>query len=790
MKNQTKPKNQGFATTVIVVSVTVVMLTGLAFAFRGHLQSLETQTVAQVKVDYAQKEEALLQALLYHVPNKAIGAMKRYSVDNATDYTWNKVFEESISLANAETAANSQVITGLGIQGLISANTGDTTLESPADLVSSLVGGNEYLVNAGNTRDSSLLNHPQAGLKLPAPLYTNSSNFVKDQTYPLITFSKNHSGSWTKGLNASVSKYRRYNLYQYPNIRFGYARPGDLFVAKRNWWAFSLTFGAKDQAQTGVPPVRKNYIMSIYEVPSQLPLSSAGYMSVGNHASGIHWEQNNVAIAGGVFANRLQTHGQVALSSGLFSARKALQFSGQTTVGTKTLSSNFDAMGVREQREAQVGSNFYEASLGGNVGKVVFVPINRGTDFLKLKFDGPSSQRISPTGWEYYSRGASQAQMRIRIRAMESIDDQIPTEVRFYYRKTTGGRTFKTYTRGENWPFENETGGSEMPFQTTSLAIGRNAMTFHLDRLPAFLASLGNAADITVNNSILIYPDKSRSTVRAPNIPSTADDLAVSLRGGSDLSLYTKGFSVVTDLRLYIAESLNIVPIAAPTDAGWPARVDFFPPVSLFSPEKRFGESPEFDHPLKFAGQLNSLNTDENSAFLPLDLKSGNGDTVNPNLITANLSSLRSPAELPPIHLMNWLVTIEEIHAGAVSDGGGVTWTDPTVGISPDPTVDPPAEDPVVPDYSGSTPEQVRDFVLGLAEVYAGTAEGNSLDAIADTINAGIAAEVLADNATAVISFQQAQNAISQAYSVGTIPAADANAMNATLQAWIDALGG
>ena len=36
-------------------------------------------------------------------------------------------------------------------------------------------------------------------------------------------------------------------------------------------------------------------------------------------------------------------------------------------------------------------------------------------------------------------------------------------------------------------------------------------------------------------------------------------------------------------------------------------------------------------------------------------------EVVTPALISADLKPIRSPAELPPIFLMNWLVVIEEI---------------------------------------------------------------------------------------------------------------------------------
>ena len=221
-------------------------------------------------------------------------------------------------------------------------------------------------------------------------------------------------------------------------------------------------------------------------------------------------------------------------------------------------------------------------------------------------------------------------------------------------------------------------------------AVGRHAIVFHLDRLPGFLASLGDAADVTVNHSVLIYPDSSQSTVKAPSFPSVDGDLAVSLRGGADMSLYTQGFSLVTDMRLYLAESLNNVTIPAPPNAGLPAGAEYLPPVSLFAPEKRFGESATFNHPVQFAGQLHSLKTSSSEAFRPLDLKSGRDDSVNPSMIEADLTVLRSPAELPPVHQMNWLVTIEEVFTGPVSGACFVVADFPWPGPFPSPS--PPTE--------------------------------------------------------------------------------------------------
>ncbi|MBP9226026.1 MAG: hypothetical protein KBF76_19300, partial [Verrucomicrobiales bacterium] len=60
--------------------------------------------------------------------------------------------------------------------------------------------------------------------------------------------------------------------------------------------------------------------------------------------------------------------------------------------------------------------------------------------------------------------------------------------------------------------------------------------------------------------------------------------------------------------------------------------------------------------------QLSSLKTSAGETFNPLELKNLNDERVSNNKINAHLTSLRSPAELPPVYMMNWLITIEEIH--------------------------------------------------------------------------------------------------------------------------------
>ena len=679
MKASRRPRARsfGYATMAVVSSISLLILAMIGYTYLGSMRSFEVQARAQVKQDYRQKEDAILNALIHVVPNKAIGAMKQGSANNPTPYNWDTIFREALAIANAEQAVSPALLNSLNLGTAVSANTGDTAFSNVSDFVTAPVvtyaGGNNR-VNGGNWWEYYMLGDSKIGPRVPAALQLSYNDYLLDKQYPIISTTKTYVSWYSKGLGLSATDYPRFNLIQYPDVKFGYKRPGEYFVAKRNWWVFSLQFGSHNQQRTGIPPVRKDYVLSIYEIPSQIPLSASTLLKVGKFADGTDWQ--NVTLDGSLVAERLETEGTVAVNGGSISARKSLTLTGQTTVDGSTIQSNFDDLGEREQRATQsdgttspVGGNvtttdsdFYDASVGGNLGKVAFIPLNRGTNSLLNTSDGSRDERISPTGWNEYTMAGRQAQMSIQIRSAVGYDVQIPLTIRFRYRDSSNNTVSVDYTRGDNWPTDLQPGGSSFPFQTDELDTTRNALLIHLDRLPAFVNSLPDSGGVALNNSLYIYPRTGESTVRVPSIPSVEQDMAVSLRDGQDLSDYSKGFSVVSRYRVYIADSLNIVPVTAPANSGLPAGHVFYPPFSIFAPEKRFGESLTVNQPVQLLGQLNSLKTGTSDVVNPLELMNGHDERVSASLIDAELTSLKSPAELPPVHLMNWLVTIEQVH--------------------------------------------------------------------------------------------------------------------------------
>jgi hypothetical protein len=174
----------------------------------------------------------------------------------------------------------------------------------------------------------------------------------------------------------------------------------------------------------------------------------------------------------------------------------------------------------------------------------------------------------------------------------------------------------------------------------------------------AYLTSLGGD-NLSVNHSIVVNADYTfNTTIRVPSIPCLSDDIGLVMLDCDDLTAFTKGFSVVTNFRLYIGDDFNIVETTPPSGSGLSS--PYYPPTSLFAPERRFGTDKD---PLNVvqSGQVGSLAADDsNSPIRPFDLKTGTGNSFAASQITANLLQITHPAALPPVTMMNWLVVLEE----------------------------------------------------------------------------------------------------------------------------------
>lgn len=711
--------------SLVLVLTTGVMLTLLTVAAYRRASSAQiVQSETQLRVDYAEKEDAVLRAIVNLVPNRAIRAMQNNSNTSGAErdsLRWENIFSEALDQANARSSISSTLQSQLeatdtaGANGApprtVSANAGDSSLadlESMFDAIEPEPG----FVAPGINR--------ALGSGFPVPLETSSSDVVaRDRMYPIISWDKIYGSLAASGVDLPVTDYPLRNVIRYPDIRFGYCEPGQPFVAKRNWWAFSMMIGENDSLLGSFSALdgeaaERDFIVSIYEIPSQLAISAEAFTKLGTHADGTPWQ--HTTIQGGVYSTRAQVDSGMQIDR--ISGRRGLTLDGGVTVGDRVLAEDPFAPGVREQFEVTNGS-FLPVTLASESGRAAFVPINRGKDFFDRFAHAAESNTVSTTTWDNYSVGALQCAMRLDITAVASETDPTPTALRFQYfrggvRQTLevpltmgadiglpagyvriasenqsytfsglndvayGADGFYSFRSGVTGTitFNNQTFGDPLvgtrkfgyfrptyPFEVKSLHGVKPSIAIYPERFPAFLQSIG-ADSTAVNHSLVVNVDYSTTglndPVYKPSIPSTDRDYGVMMTECADLRGFPRGFSLVTNLRLYIGDDFNVVATTPPAGSGLPS--PFYPPASLFAPEQRYGT--ELDpFRVQISGQLGHLGGESDSAAEPvhlLDFKMSSEQTAAAANIDVNLRPITHPAELPPVTMMNWLVTVEE----------------------------------------------------------------------------------------------------------------------------------
>jgi hypothetical protein len=691
---------------VLVLTTGAILLLLMVLTYRRATNAMEVQKDVQMCLDYGEKEDAILRSIVAITPNRAIRAMQHHS--NSSDemrnpLRWQNIFTDALDQANARTAIPNEVRTALRIASLRSGNTGDSTLGTPSVIFKAISPESGY-VSVGVNR--SLTGCPPA-------LTASTSTRELDLVYPIITSDKLYGALAQSRVGLPVETYPNFNLLTYPRINFGYSRPGDPFVARRNWWAFSMDVSAQDAELTRLVRPGRDFVLSIYEVPSQLAISASSYLSFGQYASGDAWQ--NVTIGGGVFAGKALVEGTTAFVA--LASRRGMTLSRNATLGGQSFSSNPFTPGLRETYQLTQG-DFFPASLASESGRVVFVPISRGADYFDRFAHSEESDVLSPSTWNNYSVGALQCAMRLDVTEVASETNPMPTRMQFSYLKggvrqelslslstgaatglpagylfacnqtetydfgtavvdvafgangiyaykkgVTGSVTFNVPTFGNPVPGVVKTGyfRPSYPFgpeEVKTLASGQICLKLYPERFASFLASL-HADSTTVNHSLVVNVDYTRAWLTKPRIPCTDLDYGLILEECTNLSTFTRGFSLVTNLRTYFGSNFNLVATTPPS--GYTPSGLYYPPCSVFTPEKRYGVDVD---PLavNLRGQLGSLADETNTTPVrPLDSRSPGGNPISASGITVNLNPIIHPAELPPITMMNWLVVLEEM---------------------------------------------------------------------------------------------------------------------------------
>ena len=698
----------GYVSFLLVLSMGTLLTLLMVFAYRQASSALAVQSAVQLQVDYHEKSEAILRSIVAITPNRAIRAMQTQSnsdIPHSDPLRWENIFADALASANASQSIRAELRAPLGATTPVVANSGDGLLNNPG-LIFKALGSDTGLVSAGINRS--------LGAGYPVPLTCdNPTDTTRDASWPIISSSKVYGALAQGGVSLPVQVYPNFNILTYPNINFGYTRPGQPFVAKRNWWGFSMNLADPDAAATAATMQRRDFVLSIYEIPSQLPISAASFLELGQYAGGSPW--GDVTISGAIFAGRALVDGTTALAA--LATRRGATLSTSTTIGGQSFTGDPFAPGLRETYQITQG-DFFPVSLASESGRAAFIPLNRGADYFDRFAHASETDVLSSTTWDHYSVGALQCAMRLDITQALSATNQTPTVLRFSYLKAglrqdlmlpltsgpasglpagyihaceqdqtydfgtavvdlaygsgecfafqtamTGAITFNNARFGDPLPGAAKTGyfKPSYPFEVKPLPSAKTCIAVYPMRLAAFLVAL-QADNTSVNHSLVVNVDYSTATgssfLTKPSIPCSELDYGLILQECANLTSFAKGFSLVTNLRLYFGDDFNTT--AATPPPGFTPTGAYYPPCSIFTPERRYGV--ELDPSgVSFSGQVGSVADDATGVPVrPLDTRMLSGATMTANQIHVNLRPITHPAELPPISMMNWLVLLEE----------------------------------------------------------------------------------------------------------------------------------
>ena len=523
---------------------------------------------------------------------------------------------------------------------------------------------------------------PAYNATVQPPLMNWSGNATLSSANALTIPQEIFLGSQYTALSATVTKLslsNRWGQIIYPNIRFGYKQPGDQFIARRVWWRIPLVYQTAQQIQEyqgGVvggpasvnlyPSAPANYVLSVYEIPSQLPISGNANLNIGLNADGTAWG-SGIQVTGSIYG------GQIQLSGGTYnkgvSSRQQVNVLSAATVGgvayANTSDSLFDQIGTREQMAlTQATPGAAPVSVAGNDGKVLLVPVMPGNNFY---MQAPNN---TPTHWDLYARPYYRCRIRIIIFGtnstliyspsatpqMSSVANAGAISVNVIALPDTSSQpdqilgfldSAATTTTYSQTSYADPAGTLPAWMTYTSTGTGtasdRNILAINVG---AMAAALGTNIQSQLYS---IYVGSNPTT--EPVIPATANDPGIAITGTSDLSLFTQGLSIVSNQTLYLLDSFN-------QGATKPA-------TSIYAPDVRYGISGVTPN-TTLTGQVSVDQASTASlAGSPLSFVDADGTSISTTTASTNkftLTEITDPTalQMPPITRLTLLFTVEK----------------------------------------------------------------------------------------------------------------------------------
>src|SRR6266436_9671112 len=298
---QRKRSEHGASLILLVSTIGLAFIVTVAAFLVAASYSQDTARLASDKVDIATLEDALMREILQQT---ATGMLPGTNGVTGPILNWTTIMTNAANNLRATSYVDPAELAAFPeLTGVIPANMGDTAgthlrifqgynQEVP-------FGGTSGLTDVDPTYDGTV-QPPLMNWSGGTTLVPLSSGTALTTPQEFFLGSLN-----TAGTPPTQSSGNRWAQLTYPNIRFGYKQPGNLFVARRVWWRIPVVYQTGQQTvehQAGVnryPPAPANYVLSVYEIPSQLPISGNANLQIGQNADATAWG-NNISVTGSI----------------------------------------------------------------------------------------------------------------------------------------------------------------------------------------------------------------------------------------------------------------------------------------------------------------------------------------------------------------------------------------------------------------------------------------------------------------------------------------------------------
>jgi hypothetical protein len=659
--SQRKRSEHGASLIMLVSIIGLAFVVTVAAFLVAASNGQDTARIASTKVDIATREDALMRVILQQA---ATGMLPGTDGVTGTPQPWATIMTGAVNQLRATTYVDpTELATLPGLTGVIPANMGDTGgtalgILQGYDSTGVPFGGTTGVANVvpsyNGTVQPPLMNWSANATLSTATALTTPQEFFLGSQYTSL------SSSWPSLLNLSLSK--RWGQIAYPNIRFGYKQPGDLFIARQVWWRIPIVYQTAQQTQqdqAGVfryPSAPANYVLSVYEIPSQLPISGNANLNIGLNGDGSAWG-SSISVTGSIYG------GKVQLSAGSYtdgvSSRQQVNVLGAANVNGVAYSNNtFDDLRTRETMAlTQATPGAAAVSVAGNDGKVLMVPVMPGPPFYMSV--------ANPTHWDLYARPYYRCRVRIIV---TSTDSTLVYTPRMATAPNMAGISVKVIVLADS---------SGRPDQIMGLLDGAGTTTTYSQALgnwPPWMIYTSTGTGTSQDRNILIFnvapmitalglPTQlysiyvGSSPTLEPAGPATQTDPGVGIIGASDLSAFSNGLSIVSNQTLYLLDAFNQFPVPA---------TGVKPATSIFAPDIRYGIS-GVNPTVKLTGQISTdaLST-TSSAGNPLSFADADLTAISTNATndTVTLTEITDPTtlQMPPITRLTLLFTVEKEH--------------------------------------------------------------------------------------------------------------------------------